>query len=303
MSDRAPAKRPGPILIVLTFALLCLIWGSTWSVIQIGLRGVPPFTGVAVRFAIAAALLLLLIRVRRIRLGQVAHERRLWLVNGVLAFSISYGVVYWAEQWVPSGLTAVLFATYPLFVGILAHFILPQEALTKPEVIGSLIGFAGVGLIFSEDFAALGGRAVAVASVVMLISPLVSALASVLVKRWGAGVHPFSLTAVPMAMTAVMMGLLAWGFERDRPVVWDGVSVSALLYLAVFGSAVTFSLYYWLLSHLPAKRLALIAYIIPVEAVLIGALRDEPLTAKTLLGSALVVGGVALAVHRFATRR
>jgi drug/metabolite transporter (DMT)-like permease len=241
--------------------------------------------------ALIVAVFALLCRLRR--------ERTLWLINGTLAFSISYGVVYWAEQWVPSGLAAVLFATYPLFVAILAHFLIPNEALTRPEVLGSLIGFVGVGVIFSEDFAALGGRQVAVAAAVMLVSPIVSAVASVLVKRWGAGVHPYSLTAVPMAMTVVIMGLVALGTERGRPVVWDSVSVSALLYLAIFGSAVTFTLYFWLLSHMPAKRLALIAYVIPVEAVLIGTLRGEPFTLKVLAGSLLVVVGVALAVHRF----
>jgi drug/metabolite transporter (DMT)-like permease len=292
-------KRPRPALIVAVFALLTLVWGSTWAVIQIGLRGIPPFKGVSLRFAIAAALLLILIRVQRVPLGKLRRERMLWLVNGVLAFCISYGVVYWAEQWVPSGLAAVLFATYPLIVIVLAHFMLPQEAMTRPEVIGALIGFAGVAVIFSEDFSALGGPQVALAATVMLVSPLVSAIASVAVKRWGAGVHPYSLTAVPMAMTAVIMGMVALGAERERPIVWDGVSVSALLYLAIFGSALTFTLYYWLLSHLPAKRLALIAYLIPLEAVLIGNLRGEPFTLKILAGSALVVGGVALAVHRF----
>jgi drug/metabolite transporter (DMT)-like permease len=309
MSDGAPTgpagpgKRPGKLLIVVTFILLCVIWGSTWAAIQIGLQGVPPFTGVALRFAIAAALIFLLIRARRVPLGRSARERWLWPANGVLSFCISYGVVYWAEQWVPSGLAAVLFATYPLFVAILAHFMLPQERLALRESIGSIIGFAGVGVIFSEDFAALGGKQVAVAAAVMLVSPLVSAIASVMIKRWGHGVHPFSLTAVPMAIAAVTMGMVALGFERGREVVWDGVSVGALLYLAIFGSAVTFTLYYWLLSHLPAKRLALIAYIIPVEAVLIGTLRGEPLTLKVILGSALVIGGVALAVHRIANHR
>ena len=296
-----PGKRPGPVLIVVTFIALCVIWGSTWAVIQIGLQGVPPFTGVSLRFAVAAALIFVLILARKIRIGQSSRERWLWLANGVLSFCMSYGVVYWAEQWVPSGLAAVLFATYPLFVALLAHFMLPQERLALPETIGSLIGFAGVGVIFSEDFAALGGKQVAVAAAVMLISPLVSAIASVMVKRWGHGVHPFSLTAVPMAIAAVVMGMMALGFEGDRPVVWDRVSVSALLYLAIFGSAITFTLYYWLLSHLPAKRLALIAYVIPVEAVLIGTLRGEPLTLRVLGGSALVIGGVALAVHRFSS--
>ena len=151
-------KKPSRALIVAAFAALCLIWGSTWSVIQIGLRGIPPFTGVALRFAIAAALLLVLVRVQRVRLGRLPRERWLWLINGTLAFSASYGIVYWAEQWVPSGLTSVLFATYPLFVAILGHFALPSEALTRPETIGALLGFAGVGVIFSEDLALLGGE-------------------------------------------------------------------------------------------------------------------------------------------------
>jgi len=290
--------RPSAFVISITFVLLCLIWGTTWSVIQIGLVGIPPLTGVALRFAIAAALLLVLIGVRRIRLGTTRRERLLWLSNSVLSFSVSYGVVYWAEQWVPSGLTSVLFATYPLFVALLAHYMLPAETLRRPEVIGIALGFAGVGVIFSSDFEALGGREVAVASAVMLLSPVAAAASSVFVKRWGAGIHPFSLSAVPMGLTAALMGMLAAIFERDRVVTFDRVSVGALLYLAIAGSAVTFSLYYWLLSHLPAKRLALIAYVIPVVAVLIGVLRDEPLTLRSLAGSALVLVGVALAIHR-----
>ena len=291
-------KPPGRLTIVLAFVVLCLIWGSTWAVIQIGLEGVPPFSGVSIRFLIAALVMLALTFLMRIRIGTSRRERRLWVINGVLSFAVSYGVVYWSEQWVPSGLAAVLFATYPLFVAIAAHFILPAESLTRPEVWGILAGFLGVGVIFSEDFAALGGPGVAIAAVVMLLSPSSAAVASVAVKRWGSGIHPFSMTGVPMAIGAGLTGVIALLTERGRPIVWDTRSVSALLYLAIMGSAVTFSLYYWLLSHMPAKRLALIAYIIPVEAVVIGAFRDEPITLRVILGAVLVIAGVALAVHR-----
>jgi drug/metabolite transporter (DMT)-like permease len=101
-----------------------------------------------------------------------------------------------------------------------------------------------------------------------------------------------------MAIGAGITGVIALLTERGRPIVWDARSVSALMYLAIMGSAVTFSLYYWLLSHLPAKRLALIAYVIPVEAVLIGTFRNEPITLRVILGASLVIVGVALAVHR-----
>jgi drug/metabolite transporter (DMT)-like permease len=291
-------KGPGRLAIAGTFALLTLIWGTTWAAIRIGLTGIPPFTGVSLRFLVAAAALFLLSPAMGVRYGWSAVERRLWLLNGVLSFCISYGVVYWSEQWVPSGLASVLFATFPLFVALIAHFVLPAERLTAKAVLGILTGFGGVAVIFSEDFSRLGGPRVALASLVMLVSPFVSAVAGVAIKKWGRDIHPVSISAVPMAVSVVVMGGVALAVERDRPLRFDAVSVSALLYLALAGSALTFTLYYWLLRHIPATRLSLIAYSTPVIAVAVGALfMHEPVTARTFAGSALVVLGVALAVH------
>jgi drug/metabolite transporter (DMT)-like permease len=279
--------------------VLVLIWGTTWAAIRIGLTGIPPFTGVAVRFGLASLLLGLVSPMLGVRYGWSRRERGLWLVNAALSFCGSYGVVYWCEQWVPSGLGSVLFATFPLFVALLAHFVLPAERLTTRSVAGILVGFAGVAVIFSDDFALLGGRSVATAALVMLASPILSAASSVAVKRWGAGIHPVSLAAVPMGLTAGVMGAVAWGTERGRTISLDATSVAALLYLAVFGSAVTFSLYYWLMSQVPATRLALTAYAVPVVAVAVGAtVLHEPVTSRMLLGSLLVVIGVALAVRK-----
>ena len=297
-------KRPSNLVIVVTFALLCLIWGTTWSVISVGLRGVPPFTGVALRFSIASAILLGLSFARGVRLGTSRREVALWFVNAALAFSGSYGLVYWSEQWVPSGLTSVLFASYPLFVALMAHFLIPGERIGIVEGSGILVAFVGIAVIFSEDLSALGGPQVATAAGILLLAPVVSAIASVTVKKFGAGVHYLSLTAVPMGLTGGIMGTVAWMTERDLPITWNAASVSALLYLAVMGSAVTFTLYYWLLSHLPVKRMALIAYIIPIVAVFIGWLRAEPLTPRMIIGSALVIGAVAVATqHHQLSRR
>lgn len=291
-------RRPGPLLVAGTFALLTLIWGTTWAAIRIGLTGIPPFAGVALRFGIAAVVLLAFGLLLGVPFGRHTREPALWLVNTALSFCVSYGVVYWTEQWVPSGLAAVLFATFPLFVAILAHFMLPGERLAPGSVVGIVLGFAGVAVIFSEDFGLLGGPRVALAAGVMLVSPVVSSVASVAVKRWGGGIHPISLTAIPMAFTAMIMGAIALFVERDRDLSFDARSVTALLYLAIFGSAVTFSLYYWLLSHVSATRLSLIAYLVPVMAVAVGAgFMDEPITGRTLAGSGLVVAGVAITVR------
>jgi drug/metabolite transporter (DMT)-like permease len=282
---------------VAVYVLLCLVWGTTWAAIEVMLRGIPPFSGVAIRFFIAGTLLWAIARGRRVPLGRKPYERRLWWINAAFAFSISYGAVYWAEQWVPSGLAAVLFATYPLFVGAIAHFALPGERVSALEGVGMLIGFAGVVTIFSADFGRLGGTQVFVASIVMLASPISAAIGTVCVKRWGAGIHPLSLTAVPMMISGVAMGGVALVLERDRDFTFGAAPVLALLYLTIVGSAITFTLYYWLLEYLPAKRMALIAYLIPVIAIGIGTFRGEVLTSRVLAGSSVVIGGVALAIH------
>jgi drug/metabolite transporter (DMT)-like permease len=291
---------PSNTRLVGAFVLLTFIWGTTWAAIRIGLAGLPPFTGVALRFLVAGTILLALVPVFGVRFSLSRRELGLWAVNGALAFSGSYVLVYWSEQYIPTGLAAVLFATYPLFVAGLAHFALPEERLSAGALGGLLLGFAGVALIFSDDLRALGGPSVRGAALVMLLSPVVSAVATVAVKRWGAGIHPLSLTAVPMLFTAVVVGGLAYAFERRVPLVFDGRSLGALVYLAVLGSAVSFTIYYWMLANVSATRVALVAYTIPIVAVAVGAVAfAEPIRPRLVAGGLLVLLGVA-AVNRAA---
>jgi len=234
----------------------------------------------------------------RIRLGATAVERRLWWVNAVLTFTVSYGLVYWAEQWVPSGLAAILFATFPLFVAVLAHFFLPGERLQTASLVGVLIGFAGVAVLYSEDLGALVGPRAGFAAKMMLIAPIASAFANVAVKRWGSEVHPFSISGVSMGLGALLVVPFAWIGERGKEMAFGIRPVLAVIYLAVFGSAIAFTIYYWLLRRLPATRLSLINYATPVVAVLIGTLwLGEPFTLRIFLGALLVVAGVAIAVR------
>ncbi len=234
----------------------------------------------------------------KIPLGAQPHEKTLWLINGALFFSVSYGIVYWSEQYVPSGLTSILFATFPLMVTLFAHLMLPGEPLKLRAGIGALVAFAGVVVIFSEDLTKLVGPKAEIAAAVFMISPLVSSMSSVFVKKWGARIHPISLAAMPMAVATVVMAGMALLFERDRRIVWTPAAIGSLAYLSVLGSAMTFTLYYWLLRHVRASRVALIAYATPVIAVVTGVLfLDEPLTSRFVLGGALVIAGVAFTAN------
>jgi drug/metabolite transporter (DMT)-like permease len=287
---------PGPLLKVATLGLLTLVWGTTWAAITISLRGIPPFTGVALRFAIASVLLIGFARMMGIPLAATSkRDRRLRILHALLSFCVSYGVVFWAEQWVPSGLASVLFATFPLLVAVMAHFVLPKERLTVSAMIGTGLGFGGIAVIFAEDFELLGGSMVALAAAVMLISPLASAIVSVAVKKWGSGMHPVPFNAVAMVMATGIMGVVAAVVERHRPLVLDPGPVAALLYMAIAGTAITFPLYFWLLEHMEARQVALIGYGTPVVALFLGAFfMSEPMTVRTWFGSAMVVVGVAV---------
>jgi drug/metabolite transporter (DMT)-like permease len=254
---------------------------------------------VALRFAIASAALLALAPFLGVKLGRSRTERRLWLANALLTFALPYSVLYWAEQWVPSGLCAVIFGTFPLLTALAAHFVLPAERLTLRGVAGIILGFAGVAVIFSEDFQALGGSQVAKAAAVLLISPVSAALGNVTVKRWGDGLHPLSTAAVPMGITALSVGALALLVESGRAVTFNTPSILSILYLAVIGSAFPFTVYFWLLRHQSATNLSMINYATPVLAVIVGSLfMGEAFTPRILAGSALVLVGVAVAVGR-----
>ncbi len=286
---------PSRLVVGLTIVVLISIWGTTWGAILISLKGFAPLTAASIRFGIAAAILWGVARARKVELGGV-ENLRLWLVQAIFAFSLSYGVVYWAEQWVPSGLSSVLFSTLPLFVMIFAYGLLPEERLSPAGLFGLLGGFAGVLLIFSDDVGGLADPQARRAALVLLLSPIGAGFAQVVVRRWGQGRNAFSLTAPPLAMTCVILGTLAWFFERDRAIVLDPAPIVATLYLAVMGTALTFILFFWLLQHVAAIRLSLIAYGIPVVAVFIGTVFfGEPLTPRMIVGSVLVIAGVGFA--------
>lgn len=279
-------------------ALLILIWGTTWSVIRIGLDGIPPFTGVALRFLLAGVVLLAAARLSGVRPQSSFRLRRLWAIEALFGFVISYGVVYWAEQWVPTGLTAVLFSTFPLFVAVLAHFTLPDERLRPIALVGLVLGIVGVAVIFSEDLTALAGPRVTLGATILLAASVAAAISHVSVKKWGHGIHPVNLAAVPMVLAGLVMGALALTFDRERAMVFDARSVGSIVYLALVGTVITFTLYYWLLARLPATRLSLITYALPVVALTIGVVAfDEPVSSRMVAGAALIIGGVALATR------
>jgi len=273
-------------------ALLCLIWGSTWLGIKIGLEDFPPFLSAGLRFVIASVVLFLIAKVQKARFPKDPSTCFRICVTAIFMYVATYILVYWGAQYISSGLASVLFSTHPFFVALFAHSILSAERFTLAKGMGLLLGVAGVLVIFSERLG-LGSDLAFWGMVALVASAATSGYASVLVKRYLTELSPIVLTSMQMTLAALIILSLGLLTEDVRAMRFTPSSVGSLLYLSLVGSALAFSLYYWLLKRMEATRLSLMAFVTPVVALFLGwATYGETINVGTILGTALVFLGI-----------
>ena len=279
------------------WSVLCLIWGSTWLAIKVGLRDLPPITFAGIRFVIASVILFAIILARRIRLPERASDWRLLAWTGFLTITVNYALVFWGEQYLASGLAALLNATIPLFGLPLAHRYIASEQLTAKKVLGVLLGLVGVAIVCSAELGGNGAHAFW-GSLAIIVASLAGAQGSVLVKARGGHFDPALLAGVQMATGCVPL-LVGGVLLEGNPVgyQWTTRAVVALLYLAVVGSVVAFLAYYWLIRHIEVTRVLLIPLVTPLIAVLLGVgFLGETLGWGTAVGGSAILFGVGLVV-------
>ena len=284
-----------PLARPLAFALLCLVWGSTWLVIKVGYGGLGPFNVAGLRFLLAGLVMAALVPLLRARWPRTRREWGLAAFVGVVLFALDYGLIYWGEQWLDSGLTAVLFATNPLATALLAHLYLPGERATPRKLGGTLVAFLGVVALFAGSLRV--DAALALPMLAIVGAAVCGALGSVATKRHGASLHPAGLNAPAMLIGGALL-LLASLLAGESPALpRDAGTWSAVLYLALAGSVLTFLVYFWLLRAWTATAVSLIAVIVPLVALVLGyAARDETPTIWSGVGSVLILAGVATAM-------
>ena len=281
------------------YLTLCVIWSSTWLAIKIGLQDLPPISFVSLRFAIAIAVLLA-ISVGRVRLLPLRRDDfKLLAYTGVLMFAMNYALLFWAELYVSSGLSAVLQATIPIFGMVFAHFILPGEPLRWQRVAGAVLAVGGVAVICSRllDF---GGLLAFWGGVAVVFGAATAAFSNVMLKARALKLAPAMIAAWQMIFGTVP--LLVLGFIVDGNPLhfhWTKTAVFCLLYLAIPGSALAFLLLYWLLPRMSVTNLQTISLITPPGAVLLGwLLGGETFSLWSLAGGALVLAGVWMIFRR-----
>jgi drug/metabolite transporter (DMT)-like permease len=277
------------------YLLCCAAWGSSWLVIKVGLTDLPPLLFAGVRMGIAC-LLLVPFALRDSR--PTAEEARWIAVAGFFQIGLSYALIFTASQWIPSGLAALLFGSFPIWIGLLAHWQLPDEPLTRRAVLAAGLGLAGVAVIELPDLVAVFGRRagpIAAGGGLILVSALVSAYGSVVVKKHLWRVAP-RLNVCGQTFVASVFLLLSSAFlEMGEPARWTPKALGAVLYLSVFGTVLTFVGLFWLIPRVPVAIVGTIPLVETLLAVLLGAwILGEKLPARVFAGGALILAGVFL---------
>jgi drug/metabolite transporter (DMT)-like permease len=275
------------------YAALVTIWSSTWVVIAVGLEDVAPFFGAGLRFTLAGVGVL----------GAAAATRRslrtdtaLAALIAILPFATTYGLIYWAEQYVPSGLTAVLFGVLPLYVALLSVAFLPQEHLSARLLAGVVVALGGLVLAFGESLHLGSGTKTTLAAAAVVVSPFASAIGNVAIKRRGGRSDPLVLNGWAMLGGGIVLLAISAPTEDWGETVWSAATIGSIAYLAILGTGFTFVTLTVLLRELPAMTVSFISLIIPFGALALGALvRDEQITVAAVGGAALVASGIAVA--------
>ncbi|HZL43471.1 MAG TPA: EamA family transporter [Verrucomicrobiae bacterium] len=297
MNTHAQELPPRRALVVAAFATVYVLWGSTYLGMRVAIETLPPFFMAGCRFLVAGGALLAVLRFR----GQPLPDRSLSkdiLISGVLLLVTANGLVVWAEQTVPSGITSLIVGLTPAWFAVLDWM---RPGGPRPElrtVVGIAIGFAGIALLMSPN-TPLHPNVHHYSGVVMLLIAGISWAGGSLFSKHRLGKEsPWMIAALQMLYGGAVLMVLALCTGELQQVHWTRISqrsIGALLYLVVFGSWIGFSAYVWLLKVSKPAHVATYAYVNPVIALMLGnLLLREPLTSRVLLAGAIILTGVAI---------
>jgi drug/metabolite transporter (DMT)-like permease len=287
--------RPPAWKIILAFAIIYFVWGSTFLAIRVGVREVPPLVFASMRFFIAGLALYGWLRLK----GIPSPGRREWISASILSvfiFVVDYGLLFWAEQRVPSGVAAVMLATIPVFMALSEIVFLRTQRLTLRLGMALLIGIAGVSVLVSRSIGLGEAPIDRRGAVALVIAAMSWSIASALTRKLALPESKAMSAGAQMLAGGILLALVATVFGEFRGFHLQAISRGAwfaLVYLIVAGSIVGFTAYVWLIHHQSPTKVGTYAYVNPVVAVIIGYfLGGETIGPRTLTGTLLVLVSV-----------
>jgi drug/metabolite transporter (DMT)-like permease len=267
-----------------------LIFGSTWVVMKIGLQAMPPFAAAVARSILTFVVFFVAFRLWRFRFPPIKNIRRDFFLAGLMLYGVSFALLYWGQERIDSSMSAILYATMPLFTGIFAHFMVPTERLTLRVIFGLLIGFAGTILLFAGRLSLTGTISGMLA---MVLSSCCCAWATVKTKRDLHEIDPSALAILMLpAGLIVLLPCLAI-FETPVRFWIDAKGAGSVIYLAVFGGGIAFIIWFYLLKRLSAVAASMMTLLEPLVATFLGYLiLSESFDKFFFLGGMLILAGV-----------
>lgn len=288
--------RPGsasPVALALAYAIVCVVWGSTYLFIKLGVEVMPPYLLGGVRFSIAGPVLVAACLVTgRVLPRDLAAFARVSVV-GVLLLVVGNGFLNFSEIHLSSGLAALLVTTFPIWNTLLGMIGAKGERLAPAGWVGTLVALAGVAILVKPFESGVESSWIGVAAV--LIASLSWAAGTVYARRRLRGVDPIAASAVETLIAGPLMLAIHLVVERGQPVDWGGQAWGAVGYLTVMGSLVGFTAFAYLAAHMSSSKVGTYAYVNPVVAVLLGwAFLGEAVTTRLVVGGVTILGGLLL---------
>jgi len=291
-SERRPAWKT-----LLAFSIIYIVWGTTYLAIRVGVEEVPPFLLAGLRFVIAGGV----IDGWMIAHGERSPTTRQWMgasVIGIMIFVMDYGVLFWAEERVPSGVTAVMMATIPVFMALSEIIILRTQKLTARLTLALLIGIAGVAVLISRSLNLAGAPVDKMGAVALTFASISWSIASILTRKLTLPPSKVMSSGAQMLSGGIFLLLTSAAlgeFRNFHPLSVSRAAWLALLYLIVAGSIIAYTAYVWLIHHESPTKVGTYAYVNPVVAVLVGYfMGGEALGVRTILGTLFVLTSVVV---------
>jgi drug/metabolite transporter (DMT)-like permease len=286
----------------LIFFALGFMWGSSYLFIKLAVNDFGTFTLVALRLLVGAILLWTVVRVA----GQaLPRERRIYghlLVMAIINITIPFLLITWAEQSVESSLAAILTSPVPLFAIVLSSLFLADEPMRVNGVVGLVVGFVGVVIITSPGLTGTGSSPAG--EIALLGAAFSYACGAVYSRRNVRGLAPMIPAVFQVTFAAIITGILAILFEHPWTATPDAEAIFSILWLGILGSGLAYLAVFRLFSHWGATRTTLVSYLIPVVGIVLGYLvLAEPVDARIVFGTALVIAGIGVVNSRLGRRR
>jgi drug/metabolite transporter (DMT)-like permease len=287
----------------LLFLLLGFLWGSSYLFIKIGVdAGLQPFTLVMLRLLIGFALLAAVVTIARERLPRDATTYGHLVVMGFFSVALPFALITWAEQSVDSALAAILTSAVPLFVIPIAALALHDERITLNRIIGVAVGLVGVAILVGFDPADVAASDLG-AELALIGAAISYAVGAVYARRNVHGLRPMIPAVFQVGFALVMVTIMAFIFERPLQLSLSGDALFAVVWLGLFGSGIAYLVFFRLLGHWGATRTSLVAYLLPIYGIALGAtILNEPIDLRLVIGTALIIGGIALVNARWGSR-